>query len=264
MSKVFVFDHSICSGCYNCQIACKDEHCGNEWLPYAKSQPMTGSYWMKLDEATHGQAPRVHLEYRPMPCQHCTDAPCMEASDALYRRDDGLVILDPEKAVDKTILKSCPYGAIYWNDEINIAQKCTGCAHLVDAGEVPHCVDACPFGALKFGDEEEFVDLIVNAELCHPEYGTQPNVYYLNMPHLFAAGGVWDPGSDEVIIGAKITLVSGDKKWETESDEFGDFWFRKIDAGDYRLFISADGFKDMKRDFALTESLNLGDLALEK
>ena len=31
--KVFVIDVAICNGCYNCQIACKDEHVGNDWTP---------------------------------------------------------------------------------------------------------------------------------------------------------------------------------------------------------------------------------------
>ena len=28
--KVIKFDHDRCNGCYNCQIACKDENCGND------------------------------------------------------------------------------------------------------------------------------------------------------------------------------------------------------------------------------------------
>ena len=31
--KTFVFDAARCNGCFNCQIACKDEHCGNDWMP---------------------------------------------------------------------------------------------------------------------------------------------------------------------------------------------------------------------------------------
>ena len=35
--KAFLVDVSICNGCYNCQIACKDEHCSNDWMPYART-----------------------------------------------------------------------------------------------------------------------------------------------------------------------------------------------------------------------------------
>ncbi len=31
MALAFVIDAAKCSGCYNCQIACKDEHVGHDW-----------------------------------------------------------------------------------------------------------------------------------------------------------------------------------------------------------------------------------------
>jgi Fe-S-cluster-containing dehydrogenase component len=45
--KAFTIDESKCVGCYSCQISCKDEHCGNDWTPYAKPQPETGHFWVK-------------------------------------------------------------------------------------------------------------------------------------------------------------------------------------------------------------------------
>ena len=48
--KAMLIDLTKCVGCYDCQIACKDEHVGNEWLPYAKSQPIAGQFWMKNNE----------------------------------------------------------------------------------------------------------------------------------------------------------------------------------------------------------------------
>lgn len=256
--KVFVFDHSVCNGCYNCQIACKDEHCNNDWPPYSAPEPMTGQYWCKLNETTHGQAPKVRLEYRPVFGAQ-TEAIRKYAPEVLMDREDGLVVIEPEKAKGRKDLAE-KFEGVYWNEELNIPQGCNGCAHLVDAGELPHCVDACTLGALRFGDEEEFAEQIANAEQIDPE----SSVYYINMPHLFAAGEVWDPVDNEVIIGAKVVLTCGDKKWETTTDEFGDFWFRRIDAGEYHLSIEAEGFKGQEKDFVLEKSLNLGDFALEK
>ena len=71
--KVFVFDTSICNGCYCCQIACKDEHCGNDWTPYAKPQPETGQFWLKLSEYVRGTIPKVKVHYVATLCNHCDE-----------------------------------------------------------------------------------------------------------------------------------------------------------------------------------------------
>ena len=48
--KVLIINYDICNGCYNCQIACKDEHCANDWSPIAKPQPDTGQFWNKIND----------------------------------------------------------------------------------------------------------------------------------------------------------------------------------------------------------------------
>jgi tetrathionate reductase subunit B len=46
--KAFLIDVGICNGCYNCQIACKDGHAGNNWARYAKPQLDTGQHCDRL------------------------------------------------------------------------------------------------------------------------------------------------------------------------------------------------------------------------
>jgi len=59
-------DLSICNGCYCCQIACKDEHCANDWTPYAKPQPDYGQFWLKIKETVRGTVPKVKCRiYQP-------------------------------------------------------------------------------------------------------------------------------------------------------------------------------------------------------
>ena len=264
--KVFIIDIDTCNGCYGCQVACKDEHVGNEWLPYAVPQPNTGQFWMRVKEKDHGQVPKVRVEYTPWPCMHCDSPKCREAApEAVYKRADGLVIIDPIKAKGmKALMESCPYGAIFYNEELDVAQKCTGCAHLVDEGKIPHCVDLCATGGLRFGDEEDFATEIAAAEVMLPQSGCSPRVYYLNLPKLFIAGEVWDPEANEIIEGAKVSLQCPDGTVLVEvTDDFGDFWFRKLDAGTYSLKIEAEGFGTVeKAGIELTESLNIGDFPL--
>ena len=153
MGKVFIFDAAKCNGCRNCQLACKDEHVDNEWLPYAKPQPDTGQFWTSMEEIIRGQVPKVKVSYVMHRCQHCDNAPCMKAApDAVYKREDGLVIIDPVKAEGKReLVDACPYGAIYWNKELGLAQKCTGCYDRRQQGLDPACVAACINRSLQWG-----------------------------------------------------------------------------------------------------------------
>ena len=68
-------DISIYNGRYNCQIACKDEHCSNDWMPIAAPQPETGHFWMKVNEHIRGSVPKVKMHYVPVLCQHCDARP---------------------------------------------------------------------------------------------------------------------------------------------------------------------------------------------
>jgi Fe-S-cluster-containing dehydrogenase component len=98
-----------------------------------------------------GNDPQVKMSYIVVPCQHCDDAPCIKAcpiEGSIYRRPDGHVIIDPQKCSGcKNCVDACPYGRIYYNTDLDMAQKCTGCAHLLDRdGEYfkePICIDAC-------------------------------------------------------------------------------------------------------------------------
>ena len=268
MSKVFVFDTSICNGCYCCQLACKDEHCGNDWTPYAKPQPDTGQFWLHLHEYVRGTVPKVKMHYVPTLCNHCDSAACMEAckvEGAIYKREDGLVIIDPEKCTGcKSCVDACQSNVIFMNENLNIAQKCTGCAHLLDSGEwtEPRCVDACPTAALKFMEEAEAQELIADAEFLHPE-GQKPRVYYLNIPKKFIGGTVYDPARKEVVIGAACTLTGSGKRITEITDGFGDFWFEGLELGLYSLEITAKGFPSKSYAAISTEvDVNLGDIAL--
>ncbi len=270
--KVFVIDIAKCNGCHNCQIVCKDEHVVNDWTPIAKPQPDIGQFWIELTERVRGTVPKVKVAYRPHLCMHCDKAPCIEScpvQGALYKREDGLVIVDPVKCTGcRLCIDACPYEGVLWfNEDLNIAQKCTGCAHLLDDGWTePRCADACPTLAIRFMEESEAKDLIAQAEVWRPELKdkVKPRVYYLNLPKKFIAGTVYDPIEEEVIIGAAVTLKpAGGKAQTIQTDSYGDFWFEGLADGVYDLEIAAGkktkAFKAL--DTAVAD-INLGDIPL--
>jgi tetrathionate reductase subunit B len=269
--KAFVIDITKCNGCYNCQIACKDEHVGNDWTPIAKPQPDTGHFWMKVTDIVQGTVPKVRVRYMHDMCQHCEDAPCIPVckSKAIYKRADGIVIIDPEKcAGSRNCIDACPYDVIYFNSDLNISQKCTMCAHLLDKGwKEPRCVDACPTGALKFGEVEELKAEIAKAETLHPEYKAKPIVHYIGLPNkYFIAGAVYDPEEDECLEAATVTLTGAKGKKSTlKTDNFGDFWFERNVPGIYSLKIEKAGYLPREiADIDASKDINVGDIELYK
>jgi hypothetical protein len=158
----------------------------------------------------------------------------------------------------------CPYNAIFLNSGLNIAQKCTGCAHLLDDGwEVPRCVDNCPTDALKFGEEEDLKEYIEKAEPIKPGIDLKTRVYYLNTPKKWISGTLYDPKENEVIIGAKGTLTDIESKetFTAETNAWGDFWFRGLkDDRTFSLTLEKDGKSITIDSICTDDDRNLGDI----
>ena len=268
MSKIFLIDVGKCTGCYNCQLACKDEHCENDWTPYAAPQPLTGQFWCRVTEHVQGTIPKVKIHYIARMCAHCEKAKCMAVcrTGAITRRADGFVLIDPAKCAGcGECIRACPYDAIFFNDKLRIAQKCTGCAHLLDhgpAGTVPRCAEACPTDAMVFGEESELADRLVGARPLTPG----GKIWYKNIPGEFIGGTVYDPVEKEVVIGARCVLTGEGKTLETLTDSYGDFWFKNLPAGgSYDLTVTAEGFRPKTFEhISVDASVNLDDIPLER
>ncbi|MDR0852438.1 MAG: oxidoreductase [Clostridiales Family XIII bacterium] len=283
-------DTSACMACYNCFVACKDEHCGFD-TTVSKAQPHTGQFWIKIDEWERGDDDRkIKTATVATPCSHCTDGACEKAAEggAVYRRDDGIVIIDPEKAKgQKQIADACPIGAVYWNEALELPQKCTMCAHLLDEGyKEPRCVEVCPNGALFFGDLDD-PNSTVSKKIAAGKItqlkaleGVRTNVIHLNIPTVFFAGSVYLPGDeagDEAADGAVVTLRKiGDSDEdsgggatngavaETKTNYFGDFEFEDLEKdARYELHIAYPGYQAVTLTKTADTDHFLGEFILE-
>lgn len=265
-----------CNGCYNCMLACKDEFEGNDHLPFSTALFSGGKAWMQVSERERGACPKVKVDYVPVPCLHCQTAPCVDAASEgeVYRRPDGIVLIDPEKSKGKKeIVSTCPHRVIQWNAEKDLAQKCTFCVHLLERGwKEPRCVEACPSGALMFGDldnpDSEIARCISSApvEALRPEFGLEPSVVYLDLPKKLIAGEVlFSDRQDECARGVTVMLSDGHSKQSCATDFLGDFEFDGLASNqDYTLFIEAQGYQPVELQVNTRLDSHIGEILLEK
>jgi ferredoxin len=209
---------------------------------------------------------------------HCENAPCIKAAQngAMYKRPDGIIIIDPIKAKgQKNLLSACPYGAIKWNEERGLPQKCTSCAHLLDEGwKQTRCAQSCPTGALsiRHAEEAEMTEIIntERLEVYQPEHKTSPRAYYKNLyrfTRCFIGGSVAyrKNNQEECAEGARVTLFKATKEkiGESVTDNYGDFKFDNLEenSGRYVLRIDYTGYETRTIEIDLKKSLNVGTIS---
>ncbi len=149
------------SGCDACVKACNTENGINETIKDARQ----GSQWIRKIELKDPKNGREHS--LPMMCQHCANPPCVDVcpTGASMKRADGIVLVDRHICIGcRYCMMACPYKARSFvhqplteqNPEvprgIGCVESCTFCVHRVDKGQMPACVEACPEGAMTFGD----------------------------------------------------------------------------------------------------------------
>ena len=273
-----IIDVAECTNCRNCTLATMDEYVGNEWSGYSAPMPRHGHHWIDILQKERGQVPMIDVAYVPVMCNHCDDAPCLKAAkdDAIKKREDGIVLIDPVKAKgQKQLIDACPYGHIWWNEELQVPQAWPFEAHLLDQGWTQTRGQlSCPTGAMRAVkmEDEEMARMVreQSLEVIKPELGTRPRVYYKNLwrySKCFIAGTISTKTGDGVncVEGAKIRLMKDDRiVAETTSDNYGDFKFDRLaeNSGRYSVEISAAGHAQTVIDAHLGASINLGDIRL--
>ncbi|UCG85055.1 MAG: 4Fe-4S dicluster domain-containing protein [Gemmatimonadota bacterium] len=140
-------------------------------------------------------------------CNHCENPPCAQVCpvQATYKRADGIVVVDHHRCIGcRYCMIACPYNARFFNYKENeewpntdfpkrshgVAESCNFCAHLLDQGKRPACVEACEaigVRALHFGDlndpESDVSEIVASAPVkrIRDDWGTEPKVYYLGL-----------------------------------------------------------------------------------
>lgn len=174
-----VVDVAKCIGCQSCTMSCIYENA----VPEDSFRTIVSTYEVQ-------EGGRTAMVMLPRLCNHCADAPCIPVCPvgATYQQADGIVVVDADRCVGCAYcVQACPYDARFINHHTGKADKCTFCAHRVEAGLMPACVETCVGGARIFGDladPDSTVSKLVakgDSKVLKPELGTRPHVFYLGL-----------------------------------------------------------------------------------
>jgi formate dehydrogenase iron-sulfur subunit len=159
-----LIDTSKCVGCWWCYAACKNYNGLPETIrPDAgEPPPLSANVWTTLFTAK--PTPGVLLA-RKQACNHCIDAACVKVcpTGALSYNEMGFVQYDKEKCSGcGYCAEFCPFGvpqmSNYGPVGDAVMDKCTFCIDRVSNGQQPACAEACPTGAIKFGQRPQLVE----------------------------------------------------------------------------------------------------------
>ena len=140
-------------------------------------------------------------------CNHCTYPACLAACprNAIYKREeDGIVLIDQERCRGyRKCVEACPYKKPMWRSTTRTSEKCIGCYPRVEGEDPltkglpmePRCMSACVGKIRLMGlvqveadgtwapDRHSPLHFLVQQERValplYPQFGTQPNVYYI-------------------------------------------------------------------------------------
>ena len=142
-----------CMGCHACEVACKQEH-GLD----------VGPRLVKVIE----RAP----VFIPIYCHHCAKPPCRDAcpEEALSKNEMGIVRVDEELCIGcKACIEACPFGAMQFNVETEVALKCDLCYERLENQKAPACSLVCPTRCILWGDMETISQQIEERRLFEQE-----------------------------------------------------------------------------------------------
>jgi anaerobic dimethyl sulfoxide reductase subunit B (iron-sulfur subunit) len=149
----FYFEQKHCTGCSACQIACKDKHNLSSGQNFRQVHAYEGGNFAVSSDVVHHN---IYAYWVSVSCNHCVNAACITAcpSGAIYKRkEDGLVLIDEERCIGcRRCQAACPYRAPQFDTITGKMKKCDFCQELLQEGQIPACISACPMRVLGYGE----------------------------------------------------------------------------------------------------------------
>jgi nitrate reductase beta subunit len=140
------------------------------------------------------------MYYMPRICNHCTYPACLGACprQSVYKRpEDGIVLIDQTRCRGyRECVKGCPYKKTFFNPMTRVSEKCIGCYPAVENGRQTQCTITCIgkirlqgfIGTPDTARADNPIDYIVHvaklAKPLYPQFGLEPNVYYIPPVHV--------------------------------------------------------------------------------
>jgi Fe-S-cluster-containing dehydrogenase component len=133
-----------CVGCHACEVACKQEHGLG-----------VGPRFVKVVERSP--------HYFPIFCHHCSKPPCEDACpvEAISRDERGIALIDEKLCIGcVACVEACPFGAMQFDEEREVAVKCDLCSERLKRSEEPACSMVCPTRCISWGDTKAIYEKI--------------------------------------------------------------------------------------------------------
>jgi nitrate reductase beta subunit len=150
-------------------------------------------------------------------CNHCTYPACLASCPraSIYKRtEDGIVLLDQARCRGyQECVRACPYKKVFYNPMTGTSEKCIACYPKIEQGLQPQCFVNC-IGKIRLAGwvsqpqqarSENPIDYLVHVRKValplFPQFGLEPNVYYIPPVHvpLPFLRQMFGPGADHAV-----------------------------------------------------------------
>jgi Fe-S-cluster-containing dehydrogenase component len=165
-------DTTLCVGCRSCEVACQqvndispiEERAIDDPSVFADRRRTTDTMLTVVNRyrEADGNQPPV---YRKLQCMHCNE-PCCAAVcpvHAFEKTPEGPVLYHPELCMGcRYCVMACPYYALAYEYDDPVTprvMRCTMCYSRIKEGLIPGCAEACPVGAITFGEREGLLEV---------------------------------------------------------------------------------------------------------